>query len=451
MKSRISFFNRAAFRKDITRFAPLWVLYTIAILLIMITTVANTYREHPVDSLNAMLYGFSGINFIYGALAAALLFGDLFQGKMCNALHAMPIRREAWFGSKILAGLAFSLIPNLLTALVAMPYLRVYWFACLLWMCGATLQYVFYFGLAVLAIFCVGNRFAFATVYAILNFASLVLLWLLEIVYLPMMPGVQLDTSRFFLFCPAIQSLNNVVYMQSDWRYRDGLDAMWTAEFIMGDGWNYLLICAGIGIALMAVALMLYRRRNLESAGDFMAVKVLRPVFLVLYTLCAGAFLSLFGELFAMDASILFLVVGLIVGFFTGKMLLERTGKVFQKKSFLQLGILTLAMLLSLWLVKMDVFGVVQYVPDTEEIASVEVTHRTGDHYRVTVTAPEEIEKVCQAHELAVANVCGGVNCGYAHVQFKLTYNMKDGRKVSRNYSIHVGSQVDQILDEVMK
>ena len=38
MKSRTSFFNITLFKKDITRFAPLWVLYTVAMSLMMLTT-----------------------------------------------------------------------------------------------------------------------------------------------------------------------------------------------------------------------------------------------------------------------------------------------------------------------------------------------------------------------------------------------------------------------------
>ena len=33
MKSKISFFNKTAFKKDVTRFAPIWILYTVCMIL----------------------------------------------------------------------------------------------------------------------------------------------------------------------------------------------------------------------------------------------------------------------------------------------------------------------------------------------------------------------------------------------------------------------------------
>ena len=40
MKSRISCFDTATFKKDITRFAPLWALYTVNILLTILPTMS---------------------------------------------------------------------------------------------------------------------------------------------------------------------------------------------------------------------------------------------------------------------------------------------------------------------------------------------------------------------------------------------------------------------------
>ena len=134
MKSRTSFFNRAVIKKDITRFAPLWVLYTLGMLLIMLNTVSSSLYMHPVHNMNASIGGISVANLFYAALVAQLLFGDLFKSKMCNALHAMPVSRNAWFGSHLLVGLACSLLPNLLTSVLMMFSLGKFWYTALLWL-----------------------------------------------------------------------------------------------------------------------------------------------------------------------------------------------------------------------------------------------------------------------------------------------------------------------------
>lgn len=55
-------------------------------------------------------------------------------------------------------------------------------------------------------------------------------------------------------------------------------------DFYLTSRWSYLWICAGVGVLLLTAALLLYRRRKLETAGDFIAVKPLEPVFLVMYS-----------------------------------------------------------------------------------------------------------------------------------------------------------------------
>ena len=62
--------------------------------------------------------------------------------------------------------------------------------------------------------------------------------------------------------------------------------------------WTYIAICTAIGIGLMALALLLYRRRRLECAGDFIAVKPLGPIFSVIFTLTAGCIFALFSSMF---------------------------------------------------------------------------------------------------------------------------------------------------------
>ena len=110
MKSRTSFFDRTVLKKDITRFAPLWALYLIGGLMIAISSGISG------DELNEVLGGLGIVSFSYAILVAQLLFGDLFNTRLCNALHAMPLRREGWFFTHVIAGILFSLVPNLLIA-----------------------------------------------------------------------------------------------------------------------------------------------------------------------------------------------------------------------------------------------------------------------------------------------------------------------------------------------
>ena len=197
MKSRISFFDKAILRKDITRFAPLWAIYLIGGLLVMLMVQSGRPSSHVARTLAQTIGPFSVINLVYALLCAQLLFGDLFHSRLCNALHALPLRRETWFVSHVVSGLAFSLVPHLIAVILMVPMLQGSWFVGLIWVLGMTLEFLCFFGIGVFSMFCTGNRFAAVAVYAILNFASLIAYWFVSTIYEPMLYGVSIPTVWF--------------------------------------------------------------------------------------------------------------------------------------------------------------------------------------------------------------------------------------------------------------
>lgn len=426
MKSRTSFFNKALFRKDITRFAPLWALYTVGLLLVLLSggRAPGAYGKFLGDSIAA----FGVVNLLYAGIAAQLLFGDLFQARLCNALHAMPMRRETRFVTHTLAGLSFSFVPNLLAALISLLFLDEFWFLAPMWLLGVTLSYLTFFGIAVFCVMCTGSRFAMTAVYAIVNFGAWVAYWFSETIYLPMMWGVKLDELIFAWFSPAYCIAGQKFVQFTSYRFDLYFDRVYEFQGF-GDGWLYLSIVTGLGLVFLGIALVLYRRRSLETAGDFMSVKWLRPVFLLTYTLSMGAFLAMFGSIFN-DVYLIFLIIGIICGFFTGYMLLDRTIRVFRKRRFVQLAILLAAIALSVWSVKIDLFGIVRWVPEADRVESIQVENG-GEN--LLLTEPEDIEIVLAAHR---AFVDGDDHASGQYVNIWLRYTLKSGREVTRKYAV---------------
>ena len=433
MKSRISFFDKTVFRKDITRFAPLWSVYFIGGVLVMLTVAANTDPGNLASNLNSMIGPFSIINILYAALCAQLLFGDLFNARMCNALHAMPLRRETWYLSHVAAGLCFSVVPIAVRIFLVMPILQQFWYTGLLWLLGMTLHYLFFFGLAVLSCLCTGNRFAMAAVYTIVNFISPLTKWFVQTFYEPMLRGVILDSPLFDLLCPVscLSGSDDYFGMAFDkmndrygWRFAG-----------MGGDWLYLAITAAVGLGMLVLALVLYRRRALESAGDFMAVRPLIPVFSLVYTLCVGAVFAMVGELLA-DSFGVFLLMGLVIGFFTGQMLTARTVKVFRKKTFFRLGVLVAAMLATLLVTKLDPLGITRWTPNADQVVSMDVNSGYYGYFSdtdsVTVRDPEQIGQLIEIHEQILEK--GEPSPWDQSVTVNLRYRLKDGRQVTRSY-----------------
>lgn len=432
MKSRTSFFNVTALRKNLTRFAPAWGLYGIFMLLLIMD---GRYMSDQgfANSFGRSIAPMAVLNFLYALLCAQLIFGDLYNSRMCNALHAMPMRREGWFLTNVASGLLFALIPNTAVCLVATLLCGEFGVIPLFWLCGVMMEFVFFFGVAVFSGYLVGNRFAMALVYFILNGFSIILYWLVFSIFEPMLYGVTIPADVFVDFCPVVKLCTfEYVYVSF---------AGWNFE----TGWVFLGLCMGLGIVALGLALLCYRKRNLETAGDFAATKPVGIVFLILYTICGGACCHGFFSIFVGDENEIFLYLGLAIGFFTGLMLLKRTVKVFRLKSFLGFGTVVLAMILSVVIVRTDLLGIVGWLPKTDEIASVSITtyRVTGD--QLTLTEAEDLEKILKIHQYGLENRDASTD-KRRDTKVTLTYTLKSGAVCQREYYVNVDTPCGDML-----
>ena len=90
MRSKTSFFNKHLYRKNLTRFAPVFLLYILCLfmgLLIMYQDdrdMARTFwfASRMAESIQVMVV----VNLLFGPLIAMLLFGDLFNSRLCMGL-----------------------------------------------------------------------------------------------------------------------------------------------------------------------------------------------------------------------------------------------------------------------------------------------------------------------------------------------------------------------------
>lgn len=471
MKSRISYFNKGAFRKNMTRFAPAWVLYTVFLLMCLLM-ISDSGDYWVVSQLSEFIQISAATGCAYALLVGELLFGDLYNSRMCNALHAMPLRREGWFLVNVSSGLLFHLIPSVIMALAAIPMVwnssvRDAWTVALYWLLGSNLQYICFFGIAVFSAYCVGSRFAQAVVYGILNFGSMIACWLVDTLYTPMLYGLQTSTDPFFWFSPVIRMAgDNFIYTERV--YAGAGERTYSYGLVrLGENWWYVWICALIGVALMLLGLQLYRKRKLECAGDFIAVKAFEPVFLVVYTLVVGAMFHLMCAIFMDEDMLLFLFIGLVIGYFTGQMLLKRTIRVFSGKSLVGCVAVVAAFALSLVITALDLFGVTTWVPKAENVVSARISqgHYAGND-GVTLTGKADIENVLAIHRTAIegseenftetAQIITSseelIETYYYCVSqdITLTYTLTDGRTVSRYYTVWLDEDAGQLVQHYM-
>lgn len=421
MKSRTSSSKLRVFKKDLTRYAPVWVEYSV-ILLILFYFLWND----SVDIIyNSFLSVFAWINALYGFVCAVTLFGYLTDPRECNTVHAFPIRREAYFGIHLCSGLLMALVPNLVFSLLNIPLVDDG--NVLVFFAGTMLQFLFFYGLAIFCMFLTGRKFAAGTLYGLLNVLSLLIYAAMETIYLPMLPGVVLNSDGFFNFCPVLRmSFSNITILES-WYGQSSQQVLVTGIYAL------------IGLGLMGLSLVLYRKRRLEYAGDFLAVKWLSPVFVAAVSLACGCALAAFGSLLT-GSYLLLLAIGLIVGWFTGKMLLHRTIKVFDRRSIVGVVAVLAVMFGSIFATKTDPLNWVGYIPDTQDVASVEIRRYEREDNRYESDTPEVIADVLALHEAILEQE---EFTGLSGINYYVTYTLDSGRKVSREYTLNTRETTD--------
>lgn len=447
MKNKTSLINKTALRKDILRYAPIWAFSTIFLLLVLFG-MADYSRETIARDVVGFLKAMAWINLFYGGICGAFLFMDLFNGRLCNALHAFPMRREGWLATHILAGVLFSLVPNLLAAGISALLLWEYAYMALIWLAISTLQYLFFFGTAVLAATCAGNLLGTVAIYGITHFITVFIYAVGQLFYQPLLYGVRLNNTGIYRFFPLSQ-MNGFDYAIIKISYGDGVEHPLMFAGLEGEAWLYVGLCAAVGVLCLFLAGLVYRRRNLEAAGDFISLKPLAPVFLLVATVGAGAFLYMFSDLVD-NKNYLFLVLGMAIGYFAGKMLLERTLKVFGKKSLLTLAAVLLVFGGSLGLTWLDPLGLTTYVPKAEKIEAAYIygadkgyVYLTDSFYSYRgidengtfqITDAAEVAELQDFHRQLIRyrpSENDGVLC-----DVRIQYKLKNGRTVVRYYEV---------------
>ena len=465
MRSRTSLCNRADLRVDFTRFAPLWALYTVFLAAIIMMCLPQSKSAYDTASVLSGLAGMMApIQFCYALLTAQCLFGYLYDTRLCYAIHAMPQTRLCRFRTHVLAGLLFALVPNLLAAGLCWVIAPEVEAAIVWWLVAAAGQYLFFFSFAVLGVMCAGNRVGGVLVYAIGNFLPLLAAWFAAYAFQPLLFGITVPTEPFMTACPLIQltredylTLVAPVVTEADGILQLELEAIYPGQARMA----YLALCCAFSLVFLIVAGSLYRERALESAGELLAVKALRPVFLLLFTLAAGAFLQLFASVFVGSTAYGYLLAGMVVGYFVGKMLLERQVNVFRLRAIPGIAAICAVSFALLLLTGLDATGIIRSIPAEDSIASVSVipvAHDVG--LGVTSEDPADIQAVLALHRGEVdswkswrkdnGGIPGLLTETYQHnlhpgdenpIWLTLRYQLKNGRSAERVYLVNPQSE----------
>ena len=458
MRLKVSFCNKTVLRTDITRYAPLWGGYTMMLALLTLMCI-RAPEENPAYALAGMVHLFSAraghmvlINGFYALAVVQALWGDLLTPRLCNSLHAMPVTRDGFYGAHLVSGVLFAIVPNVLVySLAALMVPGEIAAAPLMTLAAGCLQYLFYLGAALVAVQLAGNRMGMVLAYGMLNFFSILVYWFCAQVFTPLTYGTEANVNWMANICPTVVMYRGSYFIPLDHYTETALTSTYFYDGMERGGlWVPAVVCALVGVGLMALAQILYRRRKLESAGDLLAYPGLAPVFLVMNTLMVAAFVHLGVSLMDFEAvsQYFFLPLGLIVGYVSGLMLLRRTTRVFRKRLLVPLAGILVLCALTVCGIYTDVFRVIRRVPQEDQVVSVTVepVTRRSEESRLTVTDREMIQAILSYHRESLNGWQGQVhdallqktgcwNPGDAW-NVRLEYKLENGRSLVRRYAL---------------
>lgn len=413
MKLKKSCYDPAFCRAGLKRFAPLGILYTLALVLLTLANVnmGKTLNSNAVYGIYELFQWSAVLNLAYALVLVELLLGDLYTPRLCYAIHSLPVTRGGWFGTQVIHGL-LSVIPGILISggLMSASVTR---FRVLipLWMGVTLLSYLFFFGLALLCGVCAGNRMGLALLYGLSNFFGVVISWARLKIFAPLIYGMYIPDTDVIL-CPLSKMLSKETFswiplprysyvpMDGPIAFFDSSeihhieihsDAIWTQVFF-----------AALGILAIFCAMKLLNRRKPECAGDLLAFRKTEPVVLVLCTLSAGAVFHAMCSLFYWDIGYLMMAIGLVLGYYVCLMLLKRQVNVFTGRNFLPLGVMGGLVFLALTVTGLDLFGMTYRLPEADQIQQVTLRVPHGYYDTFTATEAADIENVLTLHRDAL-------------------------------------------------
>ena len=483
MRSKTSCFNGTLFRKNLSRYWPLWGLASFGGALFPLAMLVNLLHSGFQNAWTPMQtkemyyavlsYGVPVISIVYAVLCAMAVWNYLYNARSVGLMHTLPIRREGLFVTNVLSGLVMMAIPyavtGVLIVLVSLLYGGFEPVGVLVTILGVAGESIFFFGLATFCAFIVGNVFMLPALYGLLNFLAVLTDFTVNLLAQGFCFGLNSSYSG------TVEWLSPVVYLmqqvQPDSIYQEKLvqnsvygpySTHVLTEVHLENGW-LIAVYAAVGVVLLVLAWLLYRRRRSESAGDVVAVNWMKPVFRygwaafsailggrLLYALFWESFQN--GPYFTVLPMVLCMIVGGAIGFYAASMLLAKTLRVFRStwKGMLAVALGCIALCGAM---KYDVFGVVRRVPAADSVKQVNI-YAAGSNYYLTPGQDDElIEEVRALHQAiindkdyaltaasaaseAYSSADGEIPGAYANVRF--TYTLNSGLKVERWYSLYL-------------
>lgn len=409
MPSERTFFNKAVYKRALSRFWLIGAAY--AVVLCFLTLMCGRYFNFDTKEIAeyvsyTILSNLTRREIVAAAVAAVVMaiavHGWMFRKTSAAYIAALPVTREALLISSMLAALTLLILPCIIAMLVSL----LLYGGGLLWtpylLCSAAavvLMNIAFFGLASFCTVFTGNAAVLPALYVIALYGFVGIEVVTRYIAEFLLFGVRGTGWELAILSPVYYFSSNYV---GSYSYAIPLTAIYAAA----------------GVILAGLAVIFFRHRRMEAAGEVVAVPVLRPLFR--WGLAAvgalGMALLILKTVFDVGAYgagdrgtparvailLLAMLFGAAVGWFGADALMRKTLRVFDRH---WKGLGAFCALLCALVIggELDVFGVERYQPDVDEIGYAAV-NGWGEYSLTRIMQPENIEALLSMQKDIIAN-----------------------------------------------
>lgn len=401
-----------------------------------------------------------GFSFIMALVQNAYLHSK----KMTDFYHSLPIKRPHLFGVNFLSSAATILVPYLAVVLVTMAVQLIQYGQYMPDVSGYLLCIVQDILCAVLVVFVV---FAFTSFVAVNvgtvfdAFALALVLGMTPMAIYLVAVGMWTTLTYGAMFeYDYILSLSPFTFVFQ--RFVQNTYVPELQQYISEFPTMVFLIWAVIGLLLLGAAVLCYNRRRSEVAEQTQPQGVFQTITKCVGAFCGGAlfFFIFYAARIGFAGGLVAILAGAVLIGLIVEMILSR-GIRSIRKNLKWLVLSGVACCLVMVSVEYDLFGRYAYVPEVDDVASVQMNYR-GRFERLSQSDvgyinvgyingivnihyedAETIAAVTQAHQLAVNNpppddleYSSIEDSDFSYQDLRVNYHLNNGQTVSRVYSI---------------
>ena len=359
MKSKTSFINKTMLQKNVKLYWPIWTLYTIVLLLNGPFSMWSRFKsaefiygtnwhKYMLDIMSPAISMEADMIFIFvmALVTGMAMFSYLYNSRACNMIHAMPVTRRQLFSTNVLTGLLFMWIPQIVKYIMSFVICISYGNTKVVHIginLLATMGISFFmYSLVCLCAMITGQLVSVAVMYAVVNllYGGAVIAIANVLTYvsygLPYMEFVKKISVTWF--APMLQLLNRIGFHPT---MKKAGDDYYCIKYTFR-GTNTIVVYVIAAAVIYFISYKIYKHRDLENAGSFIAIPKLKPVFrwvlgclggLILSTVTASLLLGLRISIGVPAIMMLAVVLG-IIAFLLLEMIIRKNFKIFSKSLF---------------------------------------------------------------------------------------------------------------------